>query len=137
MLGFKKFLNAQVGQQRVEDHIVINNLLQRVGESVGVEDRRDALQQLCNALTDDPAAQSAFASVGFPTICSAIQNDLDDSVVVRTGLEVIALAVAAEQAHDQQVLSLSLKITLLTQFYHVQCPQVSNYSNCRALELLQ
>lgn len=104
MLGFKNFMNAQVTQQRAEDDAVMNNLVQRIGESLVVEDRREALQALCTVLTDDPATQSAFASVGFPTICSAIQNDVDDATVVRTGLECIALAVAAEPtANDHQV----------------------------------
>jgi hypothetical protein len=96
-------MNAQVSQQRAEDDAVMNNLVQRIGESLVVEDRREALLALCNVLTDDPATQSAFASVGFPTICSAIQMDGDDPTVVRTGLECIALAVAAEPtAGDQQ-----------------------------------
>ena len=104
MLGFKKFINAQVNNQRTEDHALLNQLLQRVGESVVVEDRREALQALSTVLTDDPSAQSAFASVGFSTICLAIQMDQDDPTVVRTGLECIALAVAAEQSgRDQQV----------------------------------
>jgi len=96
MLGFKKFMNAQVSQQRAEDDAVMNNLVQRIGESLVVEDRREALLALCNVLNDDPATQSAFASIGFPTICSAMQMDGDDPTVVRTGLECIALAVAAE-----------------------------------------
>jgi hypothetical protein len=105
MLGFKNFMSAQASQQRAEDDAVMNNLVQRIGESLAVEDRREALLALCNCLNDDPATQSAFASVGFPTICSAIQMDGDDPTVVRTGLECIALAVAAEPtANDQQSL---------------------------------
>lgn len=98
MLGFKNFMNAQVSQQRAEDDAAMNNLVQRIGESLVVEDRREALLALCNVLNDDPATQSAFASVGFPTICSAMQMDGDDPTIVRTGLECIALAVAAESS---------------------------------------
>ena len=105
MLGLKKFINNQVAAQRSDEWITgLNTLIQRVGESTVVEDRREALQQLSTVLTDDPAAQSAFASVGFPTICYAIQMDREDPVIVRTGLECIAAAVASEHAsRDEQV----------------------------------
>ena len=103
MLGLKKFINSGQQHHAVQENQAVTNLIQRIGESLVVEDRRSAIQELASILADDPPAQSAFASVGFPTICSAIQMDRDDPTVVRTSLECIALAVAPEHTQDGQV----------------------------------
>lgn len=96
MWGVGKFLNAQQGQKNSEAANLVNTLIQRIGESVAIEDRRAALQELRDALSEDAKAQAAFASLGFSTICGVIEADRDDPDVLRACLECLA-AVTGEK----------------------------------------
>ena len=118
---FTKFLHAQPGQTAFSDTSHVNVLLQRVGESVAVEDRRAALLELRDALADDPAAQAALASLGFNTLCGAIQNDRDDPLIVRTCLECI-VSVTGERGAGPQVRR-PRRLCFYTQVCPPQCSQ--------------
>lgn len=101
MLGLGKFLHTQPGQVAKDDTQLVTTLIQRVGESLVIEDRRTALNELRDVLTDDPSAQAAFASLGFNTICTALQNDISDPIIVRTALECIAAATTGNTDRQQ------------------------------------
>lgn len=93
MWGVGKFLNSQPGHRNAEISNAVNTLIQRVGESVIIEDRRAALQELRDVLADDVAAQASFASLGFSTICGIIDSDRDDADVLRACLECLVAVV--------------------------------------------
>ena len=81
---------------------LVDSLLQRVTESALADDRREAVQQLRDLLTDSPASRAAFGSVGLPLVCSLIRDSRDDVDLLRLALECLAAAVAPASPQVQE-----------------------------------
>jgi hypothetical protein len=99
MFRLRKFVDTLKAEQNEDELLTL--LLQRIAESLVIEDRRAALQELLNILSKNVAAHSSFAGLGFATLCSAIRNDVDDPFITKTALECIALVTNGAHAEDQ------------------------------------
>lgn len=99
MLALGRFLQAPPGGgDSVEGQV--ESLLQRISESALLEDRREALLQLRDVLTEEGSARLAFGSMGFPIVCAVLRDDRDELEMVKAALECIA---AATSQDSQQV----------------------------------
>jgi hypothetical protein len=78
-----------------DDEAEVEALLQRVSESRHATERREALGQLRDLLADSPAAQAAVGVMGLPVLLSVIQEDRDDTELLRTALEAMATSLGA------------------------------------------
>jgi hypothetical protein len=72
---------------------LVDSLLQRVSESALADDRREALQQLRDLLTESGEARVAFGSVGLPVMVALVRDSRDDVDQLRVALECLGAAV--------------------------------------------
>ncbi|GAX81853.1 hypothetical protein CEUSTIGMA_g9281.t1 [Chlamydomonas eustigma] len=76
-----------------DDESEVEALLQRIGEGLLPEYRREAMGQLKELLVDNPKAQVALGNMGLPVLVSVLMDDRDDIELVRGALESLVLAV--------------------------------------------
>lgn len=90
MNAFKSFVGGlKKDQGKNEEAVAI--LLERLSDSVIIDDRRSALRELSSILARDEASRSELASTGFKTICIVLQKDSDDPISTKLCLECLSV----------------------------------------------
>jgi len=114
MLGLGRLLQAR---DHDGDHDgekqdrLVDSLLQRVSESALLEDRREALLQLKDLVTESVPAQNAFSSLAYPIACSVLREDREDLDMLRAAVECINAATTQDGRRSKQVRAASVTPT--------------------------
>eukprot|EP01025_Chloroclados_australasicus_P026025 TRINITY_DN2584_c0_g3_i5.p1 TRINITY_DN2584_c0_g3~~TRINITY_DN2584_c0_g3_i5.p1 ORF type:complete len:852 (+),score=125.31 TRINITY_DN2584_c0_g3_i5:245-2800(+) len=90
--------NAVFGSNNEEDMDTAEQLLQRVSEGVLGEDRRQAMQELKDAMMEEPQWALKVAEIGYPVLISVLREDKDDIELIKGTLEVFIACIEEQQA---------------------------------------
>ncbi|XP_057800045.1 golgin candidate 6-like [Salvia miltiorrhiza] len=72
----------------------VERLLDRIGNGVLAEDRRNAMAELQAVVAESHDAQLAFGAMGFPTLLNVLKEGRDDVEMVRGALETLVSALS-------------------------------------------
>ncbi|KAK9831632.1 hypothetical protein WJX74_003406 [Apatococcus lobatus] len=86
--------NALRTAEGSEDDKLVAQLLARVADKEQVEDRKEALTQLCETVSRSEQAQLALGSSGFLQLCAIVQYEQADTEMVQGSLEALVLSMA-------------------------------------------